>query len=219
MPLRLSATAYAVLICLASFLPCSGRASAVATEASLFRLRTSTGHVFKRTELPPDALLIVYFGFSTCWRYCPMALNNIATAIDSLDAHTTAVRPVFVDLDPAKTTRSQLTRYLRSYGQRFVGLTGTSYQLQTAAANFGVTLQKQQFSADPMDYAMTHTSPIILWNLRTETRTTLPANCPTACILDAVEAEITTARRSTEPFREGSGLWDNQPARAMQGAH
>jgi protein SCO1/2 len=121
-----------------------------------------------------------------------MALNNIAAAIDSLGPHGTAVRPVFVDLDPAKTTRPQLTSYLRSYGQRFVGLTGTLHQLQTAASSFGVTAQKQQFSADPMDYAMTHTSPIILWDLRTGTRTTLPANCPTACIIDAVERATTT---------------------------
>jgi len=195
MLMRSSRAALAAVIFLAGSTTWSGRVPAAAPEDSLFRLHTSTGHLFSRQDLPPDALVVIYFGFSTCWRYCPLAMNNIATVIDSLGPQAARVRPVFVDMDPARTTRQQLTRYLKSYGPRFVGLTGSSSALRKTVSSFGVSVQKQQFSNDPMDYAMTHTSPIIIWDLRSGIRTQLPSNSQPADII----AALRESGRNTKP--------------------
>lgn len=164
--------------------------AAPSVDSGIFNLHTATGSPFRREAVKDDTILVIYFGYSTCWRSCPMALNNIATAIDALGPQTKDVLPIFVDMDPAKTSPLQLAKYMRSFGERFVGLLGRPRQVKLVAARFGVTVQKQQFSSDPMDYAMTHTSPIILWNPTHGTPTTLPATSSSEAILAALQKGV-----------------------------
>jgi len=105
---------------------------------------------------------VIYFGFTTCWRACPTALNAIAQAVEELGDAGNRVQPIFVSLDPQREEPETIELYLKGFGDRFVGLRGSEDQLQAAASAFGISVQRIRFSADPTDYTMVHSSPVIV---------------------------------------------------------
>ena len=105
---------------------------------------------------------MIYFGYSTCLRACPVALDSIAAALESLGAQRSAIRPVFIDMDADRAALVNVTLYMQTFGPDFLGLTGTTEAVARATSAFGVEVERTSFSADPLDYAMTHVSPIFV---------------------------------------------------------
>lgn len=163
-----------------------------ARQQSLFQLRSARKQAL--VGLSSDTVLVIYFGYAACWRYCPTALNNIAAAVESASLRGKRVQPVFVDLDPSRTTGEQLAHYMRAFGSSFVALTGTPPEIQRVAEAFGVTLQKLPFSEDPMDYAMAHSSPIIIWNPQSGSPAKIPASSETSEIAAAIKHAVEAGR-------------------------
>ena len=140
-------------------------------------------------------MLAIYFGYTTCLRACPIALDNIAAAMVGLGAQSDSVRPVFVDLDPERAALVSLPLYMQSFGPDFLGLTGSPESLEDAARSFKVQVERLQFSADPTDYAMTHVSPIFVMRPSDPHPSSLePTSSP-----DAIEAALRNALQ-TEPL-------------------
>jgi protein SCO1 len=127
-----------------------------------FRLTGPDNRTYTRTSFPSDKVLVIYFGFTTCWRACPTALNAIAQAVEELGDTGNRVQPIFISLDPQREDPETVQLYLKGFGDRFLGLHGSKDQLQTAASAFGVSVQRIRFSADPTDYTMVHSSPVIV---------------------------------------------------------
>jgi protein SCO1 len=117
---------------------------------------------YTRASFPPDTVLVVYFGFTTCWRACPTALNAIAQAVEDLGDAGSRVQPIFISLDPQREDPETVQLYLKGFGDRFIGLHGSEDQAQAAASAFGVSVRRIRFSADPTDYTMVHSSPVIV---------------------------------------------------------
>jgi protein SCO1/2 len=127
-----------------------------------FGLLGPDNRTYTRASFPSDAILVVYFGFARCWRACPTALNEIAQAVDGLGAAGKRVQPIFISLDPQSEDPETVELYLRAFGAGFIGLHGSEDQVRGAAAEFGVSVQRIQYSADPADYTMVHSSPVII---------------------------------------------------------
>ena len=127
-----------------------------------FGLIGPDNRTYTRASFPSDAVLVVYFGFTTCWRACPTALNAIALAVEDLGEAGERVRPIFISLDPQREKPETVALYLKAFGDRFIGLHGSEGQVRAAAAGFGVSVQRIQYSRDPIDYTMVHSSPVIV---------------------------------------------------------
>ncbi|WP_408899189.1 SCO family protein [Nocardioides sp. R1-1] len=70
-------------------------------------------------------LTIVFFGYTKCPDFCPMVMNNLAAAMNRLDAaDRRRVDVVFVTTDPARDDQRTLRAYLDGYDKEFIGLTG-----------------------------------------------------------------------------------------------
>ena len=127
-----------------------------------FQLTGLDNRTYTRTSFPSDAVLVIYFGFTTCWRACPTALNAIAQAVDDLGAAGDRVHPIFVSLDPQREEPETVDLYLKGFGDRFTALRGSEDQVRAAASEFGVSIQRIRYSTDPIDYTMVHSSPVIV---------------------------------------------------------
>ena len=127
-----------------------------------FHLVGPTGRAYSIESFPSGSVLAIYFGYTTCQRSCPTALNSIAEAIDRLGKLGAAVQPVFIDMDPERVGLVSIPAYMEAFGPRFLGLTGSFSDVQQAAKSFGVRVERIQLSADPTDYLMKHTSPIFV---------------------------------------------------------
>jgi protein SCO1/2 len=131
-----------------------------------FRLIGPDNRAYTRASFPSDAVLVLYFGFTTCWRACPTALNAIAQAVDGLGHAGERVQPIFISLDPRREDPETVDLYLKAFGDRFIGLRGSEDQVRAAASEFGVSVQRIRYSADPTDYTMVHSSPVIVLDPR-----------------------------------------------------
>jgi protein SCO1/2 len=65
-------------------------------------------------------------------------------------------------MDPERAALVSIPAYMEAFGSRFLGLTGSSSDVQQAAKSFRVKVERIQLSADPTDYLMKHTSPIFV---------------------------------------------------------
>jgi protein SCO1/2 len=154
-----------------------------------FHLVAPEGGSYSIESFPSSSVLAIYFGYSTCLRTCPTALNSIAEAIDRLGALGASVQPVFIDMDPERAAFLSIPLYMESFGPRFLGLTGSSDDVARAAESFKVEVQRTQFSADPTDYVMKHASPIFVMRPNDPHPTSLPATSSPV----AIEATLRNA--------------------------
>jgi protein SCO1/2 len=177
----------------ATYVAALGRTSSRDVDLENFHLIDSTGRAYSIESFPPESVLVIYFGYTTCLRACPTALDSIAEAIDDLGAQGATVRLVFVDMDPARAALVSLPLFMQSFGPSFLGLTGSSDAVEQAARAFKVQVERIQFSADPTDYAMTHTSAIFVMRPNDPHPSSLPATSSP----DAIEAALRNALKPT----------------------
>lgn len=146
----------------ATFVATAYRPATRSSELENFHLVGPTGRSYSIESFPPGSVLAIYFGYTTCQRSCPTALNSIAVAIDRLGKPGAAVQPVFIDMDPERAALSGIPAYMESFGPRFLGLTGSADEVRQAAKSFNVELERIQLSGEPTDYFMKHLSPIFI---------------------------------------------------------
>jgi protein SCO1/2 len=97
---------------------------------------------------------LVYFGYSSCPDVCPLDNARNTEATELLAAEGIDVTPVFISVDPARDTPAVLAEYTANFGDKLVGLTGSTEQIKTAAAAFKVYYQvpEKAFGAYEVDH-------------------------------------------------------------------
>jgi protein SCO1/2 len=181
----LLASAGAAILMAASY-----QAAARSAELENFHLVGPNGRSYSIESFPSASVLAIYFGYTTCQRSCPTALNSIAEAIDRLGNLGAAVQPVFIDMDPERAALVNIPAYMESFGPSFLGLTGSTDDVEQAAKSFKVKLERIRLSDDPTDYVMKHTSPIFVMRPSDPHPTPLPATSPPAAIEAALKAAL-----------------------------
>lgn len=112
--------------------------------------------------------MLVYFGYTYCPDVCPAGLQVIAAALDKLGAKADKVVPIFISLDPARDTPAKMGEYVRSFGPRFVGLTGSEEAVNAAAKAYRVYSRKVVDQKSPADYTLDHSSIIYVMDAKGE---------------------------------------------------
>lgn len=107
---------------------------------------------------------VVTFGYTFCPDICPTTLSTVAAALDMLGSKVEQVVPLFVTVDPRRDSAAHLKDYMSAFGPRFVGLTGTTEQVEDAARAFRVryALQPPLDPADPNTYFVDHSAGIYI---------------------------------------------------------
>jgi protein SCO1 len=105
---------------------------------------------------------LVYFGYTHCPDVCPVTLLQLAQVVKS--GVVPGLRVVFVSVDPARDTPTQLAQYVHAFDPDFIGLTGSAAMVQTVTARFGVAYQRVDLPGG--DYSMDHSSTIFLMDAR-----------------------------------------------------
>lgn len=131
-------------------------------DAEDFHLTSPDGRPYSVNSFAPDKVLVIYFGYAACQRTCPTTLNAIAAAIDRLGPRGKNVQAIFIDIDPERAIKVNLNLYVRAFGERVIGLTGSPVAIENAERSFNVRVERLQFSKAPGDYAMKHASPIFV---------------------------------------------------------
>ena len=91
-----------------------------------------------------------------------MTLLQLAQVVKS--GVVPGLRVVFISVDPARDTPTQLAQYVHAFDPDFIGLTGTAAMLQSVAQRFGVAFLRVDLPGG--DYSMDHSSTIFLMDAR-----------------------------------------------------
>jgi cytochrome oxidase Cu insertion factor (SCO1/SenC/PrrC family) len=101
-------TVLLVGIGVAIFVVASYQPAKRSAELENFHLVGPTGRSYSIESFPHGSVLAIYFGYATCLRSCPTALNSLAEAIDRLGKLSASVQPVFIDMDPERAALTNL---------------------------------------------------------------------------------------------------------------
>jgi protein SCO1/2 len=105
-------------------------------------------------------VLVIFFGFVRCPDACPAELFKLALAMKRLGPLSEHMQVLFVTLDPERDTPQILKSYVTAFDPRFVGLTGSTAEIDRAAMSFYVEYARVGRGAD---YAIDHsTSTFVL---------------------------------------------------------
>jgi protein SCO1/2 len=105
-------------------------------------------------------VLVIFFGFVRCPDACPAELFKLALAMKRLGSLSEHMQVLFVTLDPERDTPQVLKSYVTAFDPRFVGLTGSTADIDLAAMSFYVEYARVGRGAD---YSIDHsTSTFVL---------------------------------------------------------
>jgi len=130
--------------------------------------------------------LLVYFGYTFCPNTCPMTLNEIATALEKLDADAAKMQPLFITVDPHRDTREVLEPYTQSFDPRIVGLTGNPQQIAAVAKEYGAYWAAHKTGPGAEDYVMDHSSYLYVMDPEGKFVRAFDADTPGDRIADAL---------------------------------
>jgi protein SCO1/2 len=99
---------------------------------------------------------LVYFGYTFCPDICPMDAARNAEAADILADGGTAVKQLFISIDPARDTPEALRYFTDNLHQDLLGLTGTDEQVKAASDAYRTFFKVR--NPDDEYYLMDHTT-------------------------------------------------------------
>lgn len=106
--------------------------------------------------------MLIYFGFTFCPDVCPLSLDVIGAALETLETRNpkafNALQPVFISVDPARDTPEQLADYLSYFHPKISGLTGSPEQIAQVKKAFRVYAVRRDAAEDPQNYNVDHSS-------------------------------------------------------------
>jgi protein SCO1/2 len=108
--------------------------------------------------------MLIFFGFTHCPDICPAELQVISASLDELGPKAEEVVPIFVTLDPERDTPEVMADYVKNFGSRFVGLTGSPEEIADAAKAYRVAFSKfeNEGADDNGNYSIDHSAIVYL---------------------------------------------------------
>ena len=153
-----SAVAIVVLVAAGAFLAARPARNPTALIGGPFSLQTAGGKTLTDADFKGHPFL-VYFGYTHCPDVCPTTLADIADALRKIpDA---PIRALFITVDPERDSPASMADYVSSFGQRFVGLSGSPEAIGAVEKAFRVYAHKGPTQSDG-GYSMDHSSVVYL---------------------------------------------------------
>lgn len=105
-----------------------------------------------------DRHLLVFFGFTHCAVVCPRELAKLGRALDLLGPMASRLQPLYITVDPARDGPDAMRRFLARFPGGFVGLTGSTEQIEAAKKSYRVFAEAVEDPAAPGGYVVPHTA-------------------------------------------------------------
>ncbi len=108
---------------------------------------------------------MIFFGYLSCPDVCPMTLHELNSfsqlLADKAGLNQEELQVVFVSVDPARDSPSQLGEYVAHFNRDFIATTGKKTEIDRFAQQFGAGYVIEEETA-PGQYLVAHTSAIFL---------------------------------------------------------
>jgi len=107
-----------------------------------FSLINQDGQVVQSSDIK-DKYMMIFFGFSSCKRICPMNLGIISEVLAKLDEKTNdKLQTFFITVDPERDTAEKLKEFQQQFDHRIQMLTGEREKIDEILARYRVYAAK-----------------------------------------------------------------------------
>lgn len=140
----------------------SGTALPVPAALTPFDLVDTRGAPIAPAQLQGHPTL-VFFGFTYCPDVCPTTLALLTAVQKQLAAEKNGLanlRVALITVDPERDTPEQMARYISSFGDDLIGLTGSAPEIVNAQKSFGVAAARVELAGG--GYTMDHSATVFL---------------------------------------------------------
>ncbi|CDZ95188.1 MULTISPECIES: SCO family protein [Pseudomonadaceae] len=104
---------------------------------------------------------LLFFGYTFCPDICPATLAELRQLRSGLpEAVRERLQPVLVSVDPHRDTPEQLGKYLKFFGEGFIGLTGSLDDIQALANGVGIPFIPGDTSRE--NYTVDHSGNLVI---------------------------------------------------------
>jgi protein SCO1/2 len=87
-------------------------------------------------------VVLLYFGYTNCQDECPATMAKLKLMMGILGNLASNVQVAMVTTDPARDTQAPMEKWMTGFYPTFLGLLGSTDQLQAAYKGYGVTVEK-----------------------------------------------------------------------------
>ena len=140
--------------------------------AADFSLTQSNGSSFRLSE-QKDKLVLLYFGYTYCPDVCPTTLRDLAKVKEQLGEDASKIQVVMVTVDPERDTINQLQEYVTVFDPDFIGLSGSSGELEAIWSDYGIYREKITNSGST-GYLVNHITRVFVVDSNGGMRLTFP---------------------------------------------
>ena len=120
-----------------------------------FELTGQDGQPFRFASLAGRPVLVA-FGFTSCPDICPTILGNLKMLRSVHGEALAETAVVFISVDGARDTPERLAAFLGHYSPEFIGLTGTSDEVQRVASRFRAVFYPERPNPATGHYNVAH---------------------------------------------------------------
>jgi protein SCO1 len=119
-----------------------------------FSLPRADGGTFQLSDYRGE-VVVVYFGYTECPDVCPTTMYDLKRALETLNSDADEVEIVFVTIDPETDTPDRLTTYLNVFNPDFIGLYGSTDELESVYTLFDVELYNENTPGSSLEHTST----------------------------------------------------------------
>jgi protein SCO1/2 len=128
--------------------------------APQIELKRADGSIFRLSE-QKGKITLLFFGYTSCPDVCPTTLAELKQVLDGMGSKADSVQVVFVSVDPDRDTPQKIEEYVGHFNSSFIGLSGTTEELQPIWDEYGVYREITQ-SKSALGYVVNHTARVTL---------------------------------------------------------
>jgi protein SCO1/2 len=108
-------------------------------------------------------LVVLAFGYASCPDVCPMTMQRLARAMERLGPAADDVQVLLVTVDPERDTPERLGAYVSTFDSTFVGLSGTTAEIDAVTSSFGIFYDRAE-TTSASGYLVDHSSVVTVLN-------------------------------------------------------
>jgi protein SCO1/2 len=123
-------------------------------------LTRADGQLF-RLSAEKGKPVFLFFGYTSCPDVCPTTMAEMRQVRQKVGAKANQFDVVFVTVDPDRDTPEKVQKYVSIFDPEFIGLSGSTDELQPVWADYGVYREIDK-STSSTDYSVTHSSLLYL---------------------------------------------------------
>lgn len=130
--------------------------------AQTLRLTDHTGEPRSLTDFK-GKVVALFFGYTHCPDVCPTTMADFKQTMKLLGAQAEELQVLFVTLDPERDTQEVLAQYVPAFDTRFIGLRGSTKEINETANNFKIFAAKVE-SKGKSGYTIDHSAGIYVFD-------------------------------------------------------